>query len=223
MSLFKSLVLIVGFVSSSIIGQNADDTEAILHRSAAINNAGSTTLSNATASALRSAKVPGGIAYVGGCGNDPKYTFSQAGPTLEDALHSVIRSNPQYEWTIAKGVVNVRPVNGGLSLLSVNMRNVEIRKTYSLELVASELLSVAGVRHRMTELNFTPGYIRLGMNDLPRSTDARMKEPPAYHFRNVTLRDALDSVARRHGAAVWEYRENHCKGKTEVQLQFLVR
>jgi hypothetical protein len=222
MFLFKSLVLI-GFVFSAIIGQNADDTRAILHRSAAINSADSATLSNATASALRSAKVPGGIVFVGGCGNDPMYTFSHAGPTLEDALHSVIRSNPRYEWTIVKGVVNVRPVNGELSLLSVNMRNVEIKKAYSLDLVASELLSVAEVRRRMTELNFTPGYVRLGMNDLPRSTDTRMKEPPAYQFRNVTLREALDSVARRHGTAVWEYRENHCKGKTEVQLQFLVR
>jgi len=220
---FQAFVIMIGLLPLPITGQKVDDSAMILRRSAVIRSANSTTLSNAVASALWAAKAPGGIAYVSHCGEEARYTFSQAGSTLEDALHAIVVANPQYTWAASKGVVNVYPINGDIALLSVNIPRFEIRKAYSLDYVVDQLLSVPEVQRRITKLNLTRGYVRLGMSDLSRPDRTRVVKEPRYSFRNVTLREALDNVARQHGTAVWEYRDSRCNGKTEFQVQFLVR
>lgn len=63
------------------------------------------------------------------------------------------------------------------------------------------------------------------MSDLKRPGST--SEPGERHYTlnlaNVTVREALNAIARAHGKGVWEYKERHCNGKADFQIQFLVR
>lgn len=223
MRLILGSVVMVGLVALSITAQKPHDSDPILQRSAAIriNNGMSTT--NALTSALSAAGVPGGIASVGYCGEDATYLFAQSGPTLGDALREVVRTNPHYTWYVKNGVVNAYPLEGDPALLKLVIGRVDIRKVYSVDDAVSRLFSLPEVQKRIRELNLIPGFVRLGMSDLSRPGNSVAAKEQHYDLRNLTVREALNSIARRHGKAVWRYRENFCNGKTEFQIQFLVR
>jgi hypothetical protein len=223
MRLIQGSIVVVALVALSITAQTRHDPDLILQRSAAIraNNGISTT--NALTSALRAAEAPGGIASVGYCGEDATYPFGQSGPTLGDVLREIVRTNPHYTWRVKNGVVNVYPVEGDPALLKLVIGRIDIRKVYSVDDAVGRLFSLPEVQKRIRELNLTPGFVRLGMSDLSRSGISVTAKEQHYDLRNVTVREALNSIARRHGKAVWRYRENSCNGKTEFQIQFLVR
>jgi hypothetical protein len=103
------------------------------------------------------------------------------------------------------------------------VRRIDITRVYSVDDAVSRLFSLPELKKRIRELNLTPGFVRLGMSDLSRPGISVPAKEQHYYLRNVTVREALNSIARRHGRAVWEYRENSCNGKTEFQIQFLVR
>lgn len=63
------------------------------------------------------------------------------------------------------------------------------------------------------------------MSDLkrPGNTSDAGQQHYTLDLTNVTLREALNAIARSNGKGVWEYRERHCNAKYEFQIQFLVR
>lgn len=223
-----TVLVVISMLALSISAPRSQTTqssssESILNRKVVTRGQDRVSTTNSLTTVLSGARVPGGIATVTQCAEDIGYVLTPSGPTLEDALHAIVAANPLYTWTVSDGVVNVYPINGDLALLSVNIPRLDIRNAYSLDYVVDRLFSVPEVRRRITELNLTPGYVRLGMSDLSRPNSTRVGKEPRYSFRNITLREALNNVARQHGTAVWEYRENRCNGKTEYQVQFLVR
>jgi hypothetical protein len=42
----------------------------------------------------------------------------------------------------------------------------------------------------------------------------------SVHCKDVTLKGALNAIARAQGFAVWDYVETHCDGKDEVVIRF---
>jgi hypothetical protein len=161
---------------------------------------------------------------VGYCGEDPTYLFGPSGRTLEDVLQEVVRTNPRYTWRVKNGVVNVYPIDGDPPLLNLTIVRIDIRNASTVDDAVNRLFSHREIQKRLRELSLTPGFTRLGgTSDLRRDGKPVAVQEQHYDFRNVTVREALNSIARRHGKAVWEYRENSCNGTTVFQVQFLVR
>lgn len=78
----------------------------------------------------------------------------------------------------------------------------------------SALEEVPEVQGHAGSLGFSD--IRLRKYDGPVSTDRF-----SVHCRNATLREVLNEIARRHGGAVWSYREYDCGGEKCLQLNLL--
>jgi len=66
----------------------------------------------------------------------------------------------------------------------------------------------------MKEQQLKPGISVFVSGETPK--------PKAFsvHCRNVTLREALNAIARAQGRAVWNYIETHCEGRNEVIIRF---
>jgi len=198
-------------------------SESILRRTALMTHDRVNTTSALTM-ALSSAGIPGGIVTVSGCGEDVTYIFRSSGVTLRDVLNAIVATNPQYAWRINRGAINVTPKRGYPSLLNLRISELNVREARSVDEALSQILVIPEVQKRIHELNLKRGFMRIGMRDLRRPGSVGASEPH-YNFslRNVTFREALNAIARAHGRAVWEYRERHCDGKVEFQIQFLVR
>jgi hypothetical protein len=197
--------------------------ESILKRQAWTSR-DSITTTNALTMALSTAGVPGGIATLTQCGEDAKYMFAPTGATLKDVLNGIVSTNPEYTWQLNHGVVNVFPLNGEPALLQQNVRSLDVREAVSIHEIVRQVLSRPELQKRIAQLHLSEGYKRIGMSDLKRPGSIGATEPRySLRLKNVTLREALNAIAVAHGKAVWEYRERHCNGGAEFQLQFLVR
>jgi hypothetical protein len=181
-------------------------------------------ITNAMTMALSSAGVAGEIVIVAGCGDDPTYELHPTGPTLRDALNAIVAADPQYIWRLDGRVVNVTPQRGPIALLSTRIRELNVRNAHSVEEALTEILGRPEVRKRVQELNLTRGFMRAGPSDLARPGEPPLIQP-SYNLsiKNATVQKALNAIARAHGKAVWQYRESRCNGKTEFQIEFLVR
>lgn len=197
-------------------------SEEILKRKAVTRSNERTT--NALTTALSTAGVPGGIATVTGCGEDVRYGFPSPGATLRDALNAIVATNPEYAWRLENGLINVFPRSGDPLFLALRISQLKVSEARSLDEALSEILALPEVQGRVVQLHMSEGYRRIGMSDLRRPGSAPINERRySISLRNVTLREALNAIARLHGRAVWEYRERHCNDKTEFQIQLLVR
>jgi hypothetical protein len=127
-------------------------------------------------------------------------------------------------WRYNAGVVNISPKSGDPSLLNLRLREVKLREAPSLSEAVNQLLAIPAVRNRISELHLSTGPTRTGIGDLqrPQSIGGNDRRRYSLSLTNATVREALDAIARANGKAVWEYRERHCNGMTEFQIQFLV-
>jgi hypothetical protein len=208
-------------------GQFSQNTSAksILERPVARVDEHTATITNATTAALSSAGVPGGIITVTGCGEDASYMLTSSGPTLGDALNSIMAAGPNYRLEVEKGVVNLVPTVGDPPLLGFRIGELKIKEAHSLFDALAQLLALPEVQKRIKELDLDQGYTRIGLMDLKRPGNDSIEKSPNYTIscKNVTVREALNAIARAHGRGVWAYRERHCNERVEFQLQFLVR
>ena len=218
---------IIGLLALSISGHTAQvsqSSDEILKRQVAGINLNDVTTINAMTSLLSGAGVPGGIAIVTECGEDIRYTFASSGSTLRNTLDAIVSANPQFSWQVSDGVVNVSPLAGDPPLLSLTIGELRLNGAHSTDEAANQLFAIPEIQKRLAELHLSYGYTRFGIRDLKRPGSAPDKEEQRYNLtlKNVTVRDALNAIARAHGKAVWLYRERHCNGSTEFQINFPV-
>ena len=220
------MIIAIAIFTLSIFARNhsAQAPRTILDRES-LTTSESTTTTNALTTALRTSDVPGGIAIVSDCAEDRRYVFAPSGSTLKDALDKITFLNPFYTWQLNDGVINVAPAIGDPSLLTVLITKLKVTKARSVDDVIGQILALPEVQRRIVELHLTSGYSRIGMRDLRRLGSVSQSKQRNYmlDLKHVTLREALNAVARGNGRGVWEYRERHCNGTAEFQLQFLVR
>jgi len=168
---------------------------------------------------LISARSPGGIILTkNSCPLEavfPEYNTNEL--SLKDKLSLITQMNPNYSWVDQEGIINLYPSEGIPELFNVTIRNLEIQDNYSSSLIIDKILQLPEVIEKLKELKLNRGLEFGGLTSPPR------KAPPStLVFKNKSLQEVLNEVARMKGTAVWMYKESIDNGKVGFSLKFLV-
>jgi hypothetical protein len=174
------------------------------------------------AATLREAGVSGGVADIhAGCSEARKLEMpALQRVTAAQALDTLALVDGIHRWQIADGSVVLLPTGGTPTLLDTNIASVHLSDIGNLDLSISELLAEEEVVTAMKKQGIAYQGWRGGFSKLYRNTPKPPPRPLA--LQDVTLLQALNSIARQYGNAVWSYQEFECHGRT-FQLQFASR
>lgn len=173
---------------------------------------------NALLKALFHAGAPGGIVRTYGCeGDDVIHRWQPLGSSLRNVLDGIVNTDPKYRWSAENEVINAIPVAGEPELLRTHIREFKIQDAVWPGSTLSSLLSTQEVRASLDRLGLKEA---LKAGSFPVSSARKVGRTVQCH--NVTLREALNVIARTFGNAVWFYKQDHCNGKDEYSIDFIV-
>ena len=183
----------------------------------AVFNSDALTVRDAFLRVLSRSKAPGGVALESNCAtqNDGA-PIDDASSSLEESLNHIVKRVPHYRWESDRGAINLLPVTGEPEPLRIRIKEFRAHNATSLELALEQLLALPEVRAHATGRLINQGF-RFGGLSSPR------EQPVRIYSRDTTLREALNSIARAHGHAVWVYTERHCDGQHSISIDFLVK
>lgn len=168
---------------------------------------------------MSNARVPGGIVTIQNCDEkqtgQPTYLFAG---TLKEALDAIVKANPKYHWQVDNGVINLLISHDEPALLNVRIDKLKVENAPNINVILDNLLELPEVKAAIVKLNFIPPDMKIILESAL---------PPRKRYtvecENVTVREAMNAIARAHGRAVWEYKEQRCKGETVYTANFVVR
>ena len=192
--------LLIG-IPRFIWSQKAIDSTDILNRPSEGVQLSNATTPDILAQALTNAGVPGGIAVRSNCGVLEHRFLSPSKKTLRGVLDAVSSADPEYSWNVDHGVVNFVSRDDEPRLLKTIVSKLEVSSAEPNEAL-SQLLALPEVAKAAGgELGFqtvTGGPYAFMMDG---SKPERQKV--SLSLTNVTVREALNAIARTHGTAVW--------------------
>lgn len=166
---------------------------------------------------LSRSKAPGGVALESNCATqNAGAPIDDASASLEESLNHIVKRVPQYRWESDRGAINLLLVTGEPEPLKIRIKEFRAHNATSLELALEQLLALPEVRAHATGRLINQGF-RFGGLSSPREQLLKI------YSRDTTLREALNSIARAHGHAVWVYTERHCDGQHSISIDFLVK
>jgi hypothetical protein len=168
---------------------------------------------------LVSARVPGGIVTILNCEHEQprKRTDLFPGP-LKEALDAIVKADPQYLWQVDDRVINLRPLHDEPALLNVRINKLDVENASSVDAVVDKLFDLPEVKEAITKLQLSPGvHLIVG----PVSFNPERLQKFSIECENVTVREALNAIVRAHGRSLWEYKEQHCNGKTIYNVDII--
>jgi hypothetical protein len=133
---------------------------------------------------------------------------------LPETLDSIVLADPRYRWELVDGVINVLPVAGEPAFLSTRISELDVRNVTSANRPLGKLQELPEVKKAMTDLRLRWGVTLFASGQLPHPASF------SVHCKDVTLREALNGIARAQGFTVWDYIETHCGGEDEVIIRF---
>jgi hypothetical protein len=218
---FVVTILVVSLFTLALATGNQQKQEAgseILERKVGLNGLNGIPRMHALIFALSDAHVPGGLVNLQNCDQIIKHTFTPSGSSLRDVLDAVVAAEPQYKWQVEAGVINVVPAAGGPPLLDLRLKHFKVDDAPIIYTALNVLLAMPEVKARVAELKLGYGMVQLGIMPMPAKN---------LHLsidrKDITVREALNSIVREQGYAVWAYRERNCQGQKEFAIDFLVR
>jgi hypothetical protein len=224
-TMILTVFIAIAMSSSGLVAQNlqrlsSDEIEGRQVRGIDLNQV---TTVNAVTRTLNAAHVPGGIGTITTCGVEQSHDLTPLGPTLRDALDSIVVADPQYRWYLDQGVVNFAPSNNEPTLLDVVITNFKVERGKTQDDIVRELLALPEIGEGITRLQLSQGFTEIGIRSLARPGFSQGEENKGFalHLRNTTVREALNAVARAHGSAAWSYQEKRCNGPKEFSIRFL--
>jgi hypothetical protein len=153
------------------------------------------------AQALIKAGVPGGIAVRSGCGGLQSRFVNPDQTTLRGLLDAVAAAEPEYSWSIDDGVVNFVPRDSEPVLLKSTVSRLEVRGEEPNEAL-QQLLALREV-DTVARAELGPHTVTGGPYAFMMDGSKSERKKVYLSLTNVTVREALNSIARAHGSAVW--------------------
>jgi hypothetical protein len=195
-----TVALLVG-IPRLASSQKATDSSDILKRPTGRVRLMTPTTPDILLEALIDAEVPGGVAVKSYCGRFESRFLSPTSATLRGVLDAVALAEPEYSWNVDEGVVNFVSRDKEPLLLRSMVSKFEVRDAEPNEAL-SQLLAIPEVGKVATD--------ELGLRTVTGgpyafSMDGRQPERKklSVSLTNVTVREALNAIARAHGSAVW--------------------
>jgi hypothetical protein len=175
--------------------------------------------------ALTHAAIPGGIAEIGGCPNEPEpvYSFAFVDVSVRGVLETIAKRDRLDRWTLENGVVNLLPVEGVPALLDTRIAKFDSKDAATPNeagVLLTELPEVERAARRLGLNN--PFHIQLGLG-VARKRGSLTPKPaslPSLHLNDVTFLDALNALVRTNGSGIWTYREWHCSTSNGYSVNF---
>ncbi len=180
----------------------------------------SVTTAQAAVNALITAGAPGGITVTYDCNQPASFTFSPADSSLRGALESIVTTDPKYVWEVKRSVINLVPRNGEPRLLKVRVSKLQIIGAKTVNEGLDQLLATPEVR----KLNLGRRFVQGGVYRFnPQNPTPKVGRKISLSLRNVTVREALNAIARAHGNAVWILTQGECDGRNLFSIDFVSR
>lgn len=169
--------------------------------------------------ALQISGVPGGVAFVEGCENQPKSMVRPQGTNLREVLDSITRADSQYSWRMQKGVVNLEPVEGLPALLKTHLKTYDSGKLTDAVSAVTVLSSSPEVVRAGAQLGLTHNALGPGLGGMAQVPTPSSK-PLGLRLHDVTLLDALNAIARANKHGIWTFRETQCGSVHQFNISF---
>jgi hypothetical protein len=169
---------------------------------------------------MLSTRVPGGMVSIQNCDREhPRRPTPLSSGTLRETLDTIVKGDLEWSWQIDNGVVNLLPVQDGADLLNVYISKFKVENAQSLDAIVDNLLQLPEVKVAIAKLQLIGGTKIIVQ---PMSVDPEKRPKYSVECNDMTVREALNAIARINGRAVWEYKEQHCDGKTVYTLDFVI-
>ena len=118
--------------------------------------------------------------------------------TLPDVLNAIVKSEPRYQWREVDGVFEIFPIKGTSPLLEIMIGSLQLTDVSGAE-ATNQLMDLAEVR---------PVVMSMKLKSRAATTSARTSEQKfSINLSGVTLRQALDQIAKESGTKFWLFRK----------------
>jgi hypothetical protein len=164
--------------------------------------------------AMLQTRTPGGVAVLERCGEQNHFVVRLKGTTLGAALKGIVAADPRYCWTVKEGVVNLVPADGVPPLLDVRVREFRLRGSEDISSAGTLLFALPEVAEAAGKLGLSRAGSGTGLYAIRPGVQHRAARL-GLDLRDVTVREALNTIVRANKGGVWIYREAGC-GKTRM-------
>jgi hypothetical protein len=222
MKIVKVLIVVIGglliIATSSHSSQTEKKSGNVLKRQAKGANLDNVMVGQAVVNALSKVSAPGGVATISDCTGQVSHVFPLGDSSLRGVLDSIVSIDPRYTWEIKDEVINVLPSNGLPPFFAVRISRFEISQVETPNEALSKLLSMPEVRK--ARLNLGRRAVQGGVYVFCPECPPTEKKKISVNLKDITVREALNAIARAHGAAVWRFSQSKCSGSESFSLEF---
>jgi hypothetical protein len=202
-------------------GIGLDQSSRLLDRQAKGANLKNVMVGQAAVNALLDAGTPGGVAKVSDC-NEATYIFRPRDSSLRGVLDSIVSTDPRYIWEVKDNVINVIPRNKLSPFLAVRISRFDLTDVESPREALSQLLALPELQK--AQLSLGPHAVQGGVHVFgPQGSPPKETKKISVSLKGVTVREALNAIARADGSAVWWFRQSECGGRKTFSLDFATK
>jgi len=220
MSLFSATLLALALLPSLGVSRQVASApqEDVLSRSAMIGDVPLPAFS-AFEGALLLSGVPGGVAFMEGCSDQPLPMVHPHGTTLREVLNSITHGDSAYAWRMREGVVNLEPSTGLPALLRTNLKTYDSGDATDAGSAVTFLSSSPEVTRAAAKIGLAHNVSGSALSGMAQGPPPP-KKPLGIRLHDVTLLEALNAIARANKHGVWTYRETHCGSVHQFDVSF---
>lgn len=176
-------------------------------------------VAQAVINALFDAGAPGGIACVSDCNQWVTHNFKPRDSSLRGVLDSIVATDPRYTWEVKDDVINVLPSNGLPPFFAIRMSRFEVSQVESPNEALFQLLAIPELQQ--ARLNLGHHFGQGGTYPFcPKGCPPKETKKISVSLKDVTVREALNAIARAHGNAVWKFSQSECGERKLFSLDF---
>jgi len=166
---------------------------------------------DAVTQVLLDADLPGGISVVNYCGGYATRDLRPSQNSVRGVLNAVVSTDPNYLWRVNEGVVNLSPRYTKNHFLETVIPKLELENVKTPDEALQALLAIPEVDRQAThELGsrVAEGYAYGFSVNGPAVSERQSSFSLA--LKDVTVRDALNSIAKSSGGGIWVLVKNEC-------------